>query len=183
MKIKRLEEKIVLPEGVTAVIDEETLTLNGQKGQVSKLFRDVFIKMNVEGNNISIFAENATKRQKRMIGTFKSHVKNMIKGVKDGFTYKLKICSGHFPMNVTFNNGEFSIKNFIGEKIPRTLKVPQAVNVKIEGNDIVVVSPDKELAGQTAGSIEGLTRRPGFDTRIFQSGIYITEKAGKDIKG
>ena len=39
----------------------------------------------------------------------------------------------------------------------------------IEANEI-------ELAGQAAGSIEKLSSRTGFDKRIFQQGIFITEK-------
>ena len=37
------------------------------------------------------------------------------------------------------------------------------------------------LAGQTAADIEQMTRRPSFYTRIFQDGIYITIKDGKEI--
>ena len=47
----------------------------------------------------------------------------------------------------------------------------------MEGNLIYVESCDKELAGQVAADIEQTTRRPGFDRRIFQDGIYIIEKA------
>jgi large subunit ribosomal protein L6 len=105
----------------------------------------------------------------------------MIKGVQEGFTYKLKICSGHFPMSVALKGNTFEIKNFIGEKVPRTLKIKQGADVKIEGDQITVHATDKELAGTTAGAIEKLTRRPGFDKRIFQDGIYITEKDGKKL--
>ena len=54
--------------------------------------------------------------------------------------------------------------------------------MKVEGDNVSVESPDKELAGTTASDIEQLTRRPNFDTRIFQDGIFITSKAGKEIK-
>ncbi|MBS3165081.1 hypothetical protein J4439_06645 [Candidatus Woesearchaeota archaeon] len=61
------------------------------------------------------------------------------------------------------------------------LKLRQGVQVKVEGSDIRVESVSRELAGQTAASIEQLTRRPGFDNRIFQDGIYIVEKSGKEV--
>jgi large subunit ribosomal protein L6 len=41
---------------------------------------------------------------------------------------------------------------------------------------------DKELTSQTAALIEKLTRRPGFDKRIFQDGIFMIEKDGKPLK-
>ena len=53
--------------------------------------------------------------------------------------------------------------------------------MKINAPEIVVEGINKELTSQTAASIEQMTRRPGFDKRIFQDGIYITEKDGKKI--
>ena len=55
------------------------------------------------------------------------------------------------------------------------------MSVKVEAKDVIVESVDKELAGETAASIEELTKRPGFDKRIFQDGIYIYYKDGKGI--
>ena len=85
-------------------------------------------------------------------------------------------------MTVSVKGSIFEIKNFIGEKVPRTTVIKEGSTVKIDGHDIIVESINKEQAGQMAASIEQLTRRPGFDTRIFQDGIYITEKDGKIIK-
>ena len=106
----------------------------------------------------------------------------MAKGVLEGYKYTLKICSGHFPMNVSVGGGQLIVKNFFGEKVPRTLEFSKSAKVTIEGEIIHVESTDKEIAGQVAAAIEQLTRRPGFDTRVFQDGIYITNKDGKDIK-
>ena len=108
--------------------------------------------------------------------------KKILKGVVEGHVYQLKICSSHFPMSAAVNNGEFSVKNFLGEKVPRTIKIKENVDVKVEGDIITVESPDKELAGQTAASIEQLCKITNRDRRIFQDGIYIISKAGKEIK-
>ena len=85
-------------------------------------------------------------------------------------------------MSVSSKDGKFEVKNFIGERIPRVYKLMDNVEVKIEGDIIVVSSANKEVAGQTAASIEQLCKRPGFDSRTFQDGIYLIEKAGKEIK-
>ena len=62
------------------------------------------------------------------------------------------------------------------------MDIRQDVTVKVEGQDVVVESNDKEAAGQVASRLERLTRRPGFDKRIFMDGIYITEKDGKPVR-
>jgi large subunit ribosomal protein L6 len=84
-------------------------------------------------------------------------------------------------MNVSASNGKFIIKNFIGEKVPRTVELNSRVKVSINGDEVIVEGQDKDLVGQTAADIEQLTRRPGYDKRIFQDGIFIVEKAGKRL--
>ena len=181
MKHEELLEIITLPEGCTFTCDNKVMIVKGPKGELSRPLPDKKIKIVIKGSEVSLSYKNATKREKRMLLTTKAHLNNMLKGVTQGFMYKLKICSGHFPMNVSLKGEVLEIKNFIGEKVPRTLKIKPGASVKISGDEIVVESIDKELAGQTAGSIEKLTRRPGFDKRIFQDGIYIVEKDGKKL--
>jgi large subunit ribosomal protein L6 len=106
----------------------------------------------------------------------------MIKGATEGHVYKLKVCSGHFPMNVAVAGKDFVVKNFLGEKKPRQVAIKEGVDVKVEGEIVTVESCDKELAGQTAADIETLTRITNRDLRIFQDGIYITEKDGKPVR-
>ena len=117
-----------------------------------------------------------------MIGTFVAHSNNMIRGSKENHTYTLKICSGHFPMNVSVSDSKLTVKNFLGEKVPRVLKLMEGATIKVDGNMIHITSPSKEIAGQVSADIEQLTRRPGFDTRVFQDGIYLTIKDGKELK-
>ena len=85
-------------------------------------------------------------------------------------------------MNVAVNKGEFVVKNFFGEKVPRVLKLKDNVAVKIEGDLVIVESVDKEAAGQCAASIETLTKRVNYDSRIFQDGIYLISKDDKELK-
>lgn len=175
---ENITEKIELPESVEAVLDNQSVVLKGPKGEDSeKIPRKIFVK--AEGNTIVISAVNATKREKKLIGTVRANLKNMIKGVSVGHAYKMKICSGHFPMNVSVSGSELVIKNFFGEKVPRKLKIPEKVSVKVQGDEITIESHSKRLAGQTAASIEAITSRSDYDRRVFQDGIYIISKDGK----
>lgn len=176
-----LKKEIELLEGVTIELSGSTLKVKGPKGEIERDFIHPKIKIISDANKITLSSEKATKREKMVLGSFESHIKNMLIGVKELHTYKLKICSGHFPMNVSVSNNVLEIKNFLGEKIPRKVKLDPQVNIKIDGTSIVVDAPDKDKAGQVAANIEQTTRRPGFDKRIFQDGIYLIEKAGKEI--
>lgn len=181
MKLAELKYEVQIPEGINVDIAQDmmlTMTMKGKKGEVRRSFRSIGITISKEDNTVVFSAKKATKKVKRLLGSFRAHVKNMIKGIAHGHTYKLKICSGHFPMTVTLKGVEFSIKNFLGEKVPRITQLLEGVAVKIEGNDVTVESPDLEKAGIVASRIELLTFISKRDRRIFQDGIYIVQKPG-----
>ena len=172
-------EEIKIPEKMECKIEDGTLTIKGANGITKRKFAHPMIRLKVEKDHISISSPRYSKREKRMIGTFKAHIKNMLKGELK--TYTLKVCSGHFPMSIKIEKNIFKINNFLGEKIPRMVNLREGVDVKLDGDHIIIKSIDKELAGQTAADIENLTKRPGFDQRIFQDGIYIVSKPLREI--
>ncbi|TKJ17448.1 50S ribosomal protein L6 [Candidatus Woesearchaeota archaeon B3_Woes] len=181
MKIKEYEGKIEIPEGIEVKIEEGIITVSNKDKELSRQLKHKKVSLSVVDKNVVISFKNGTKREKTMSGTFKAHIKNMFKGVTEGHIYKLKICSGHFPMNVTMKENKFIVNNFLGEKTPRELNLKDGADVKIEGDIVTISGIDKELAAQTAADIEILTKIKGKDLRIFQDGIYITEKDGKMV--
>lgn len=173
-------ERIEIPEGVTVTFDE-FVTVKGPKGEITKKLFHPFVSMKQKDKEIVIEAKTATKREKKLIFTFRAHLRNMIKGVVEPWVYKMKVCTGHFPMNVTMQGDKLVVKNFLGEKIPRTLKIKQGVKVTVQDKDVTVESVDKESAGNVASDIELLLTIKGRDLRKFQDGIYIISKAGKEV--
>ncbi|MFH1591540.1 MAG: 50S ribosomal protein L6 [archaeon] len=177
-----LTQKMAIPEGVTASVGADNLVeIKGKAGEVKRIFKDARIQVRLEGNEIVLTSAQATKREKMRLNTYRAHILNMMRGVIENHVYALKVCSGHFPMNVALQGDKLSVKNFIGEKIARTLKIHKDAKVTVDGDIIGVTSASKEVAGMVAGAIERLCKRPGFDKRIFQDGIYITKKDGKSI--
>lgn len=179
---KELIYNVEIPEGVEVLIDKKLLTTKGEKGENTRKFHYPGIELKKEEKNVILGCKISTKREKSIMGVFRAHIRNMLKGVKEGFSYKLKICSGHFPMTVEAKENQIIINNFLGEKKPRIAKILDGVNVNIEGDIISVEGHNKEATGQTAANIEKITRISNRDRRIFQDGIYIVEKDGKIIE-
>lgn len=177
-----LKEEVEVPEKVQISIDKGIFTVKGDKGECKKSLGRPSINIKQENNKVIFFAKKATRREKKLMYTLVAHLKNMIKGVQEPHVYILKICSGHFPMTVELKGKDLSVKNFFGEKIPRVSKIRDGVEVKIDGDKITITSVDIELAGQTAANLEQLTKIRDRDRRIFQDGIYITDKRGTPIR-
>ena len=178
----KIIKEIVLPDGVSTIMDDSLLTIKGPKGEVKRKLAQRKVSIKIQNEKIILESKSQKKEDKKAIGSLSAHIKNMIKGSLQNHIYTLKICSGHFPMNITVSGNKFSVKNFLGEKVPRVLQLKEGANVKIEGDLVYVTSANKEIAGQVSADIEQLTRRPGYDTRIFQDGIYVTSKDGKILK-
>lgn len=178
---REIFQEIKIPEGIEANLVENVLTIKGDKGENKRKFDVKKFTLEMEGNKIKVGSKKASKNEKRMINTIASHIRNMVKGMTEVYEYKLKVAYSHFPMNVEIKDKEAIIKNFLGEKIPRKLKLLDGANVKLDKDIITVTSFDKEIAGQTAANFEKATRIRGKDRRVFQDGIFITSKAGKEI--
>jgi len=176
-----LFKEIEIPEEVEANIDGNILFMKGKEGEIKKKFDINNLVFEKKENKIIVGNKKSTKNEKKKMNTIERHIKNMIKGVQKKFVYKLKICFNHFPITVELKGKEAIIKNFLGEKVSRKTKILDGTEVKVEKDIITVISVDKELAGQTAANFEKATRISLRDRRIFQDGIFITNKAGKEI--
>lgn len=178
---ERYEYTVELPSGVTAVFEHGMLTVTGPKGAVTKKLQSKDTKITVEGSRVNLETTRATKRHKREAHTFRSHINNMIEGTTNGHTYKVQVASSHFPMTVKQEGDKIVVKNFVGEKKARAVRVPAGVTVKVSGDMVEIESVNLENAGNFAGSLEKLCVRPNFDNRIFQDGLYIVEKNGRKV--
>ncbi len=173
---KTLTQEIDMPEGVSAKYENNELTITGPKGEISRKLRYPRVHIKVENNKIIIETKILTKREKRIIFTYRAHINNIIKGVTEGFEYKLSVVYAKFPMSVEVKGNEFIVKNLLGEKVPRIVKLPQDVKVEVKSKDITVSGIDKERVGQVAALLEQSTRITHFDRRVIQDGIFIVEK-------
>ena len=178
---QELKIEIKIPQDVEIKHEGRNIHVKGKKGEVHRRLADIHMTVDIQKDKIALSYPRNGKKQKSKLHTTRAHLRNMIEGVHNGYNYKLKICSGHFPMNVALKGDTLEIKNFIGEKVPRKIKIKEGAKVNIKGDIIEIDGINKEIVGQTAADIEKLTKRPGFDRRIFQDGIFIIEKNGNKI--
>lgn len=176
MAKEQLIEKIALEEKTEAVVTHGAIRIKGQKGESTSKMAYPKVTISKEDGYIVLKAPSRSKPMKRIIYTYASHIRNMIHGAHEGYVYKLKICSGHFPMTAKVEGHTLVISNFLGEKTPRKALILDDVKVTVAGEVISVESVDLNKAGQTAANIEIATKIRNRDRRVFQDGIHLIEK-------
>lgn len=170
-----LREEIPIPDGIDVIIDDN-VTVKGQKGQLTRKFSYPGIIIKKDNGNVVLEANFPKKKDKAMLGTTRSHIRNMITGLTDGFTYNMKIVYAHFPMTVKTGGDKVTIENFLGERYPRTAKIVGNTKVKVQGDQVTVTGVNKEEVGQTMANLEQATKVKGRDPRVFQDGIYLVSR-------
>lgn len=173
---KEISRIVEIPAGVTVTYDNRVMTVKGPKGQNVRELYYPGIVITAEEGLVIVDSEIQRKQYKAMVGTFASHIRNMIVGVTEGFEYKMSIVYSHFPMQTKVEGKTFVINNFLGEKKARVAKIVGETTVKISGNSVAVSGICKEDVGQTTANIEQKTKIKRFDPRVFQDGIYVVEK-------
>jgi len=174
-----ITETITIPEGVTVSIENKTVHVKGDKGELSKTLAHPRITLQCKDKAVIISCTDSPKRkEKALIGTFRAHINNMILGVTNGFEYTMKTVYAHFPIKTSVDGNSFIIQNFLGERSPRTAKIIDGVTVETKGDDVTVSGIDKEKVGQTVANIERATKVKKRDIRVFQDGVYLTSKGG-----
>ena len=174
-----LYEEIQIPEEIIANVENNILIMKKHNQETRRKINPL-IEMKIDGDKLVINSKNSKKNGRKIFGTFKAHIKNMIKGLLEGFKYKLQIVNVHFPINISYDEdkNELVVKNFLGENKDRRIKLEVNVDVKIDKDIIELTSFDIEKVGQSAANIEKGTRIINRDRRIYQDGVFIIEKPG-----
>jgi large subunit ribosomal protein L6 len=181
-KPKKPELAVVIPSGVTASVDGNLVKVKGAKGEISRKFVLHDLTIEKRDDKIVVISPTPRKADKAKAGAIHAHINNMVASTTNGVLYKMKIVYSHFPMNVKVQGDKFVIDNFLGEKHPRKARILKNVTVEVKGQDVTLKGIDKDIVSQTAANIEQITKITNRDLRVFQDGIYITEKDGKPIK-
>lgn len=176
MRLPEISRIIQVPDGVDVSLAGRKVTVEGDKGTLTRDFSYVPISIDVNGKTIRVWAEWPRKKEASLVGTIHSHIQNMINGVQKGFSCKLKIVFSHFPISVKVQGKTVLIENFTGERRARKAKIVGDVQVKVQSEDIVVQGLNLEDVSQTAANIEQATKVKKKDPRVFLDGIYVYER-------
>jgi len=121
----------------------------------------------------------AKSKQLSMLRSVCSHIRNLFDGVDKKFQYTMRLVYAHFPINANITNGgkTIEIRNFLGEKIVRTVNMLEGVKVDKDAgtkDQIIVTRADIDLTSRSAALIHQSCLVKNKDIRKFLDGIYVS---------
>lgn len=180
MKHYAIERIIEVPEDVTATLTPvrggKTVRIKGHKGELVRTFERLNVHMSISEKKLRIQSFFGKKAEASMVGTIAGHLSNMIKGVTEGFTYKVRVITSHFPATVEVQKDTIFVKNLYGRRDPIRIPYEKSVNINVKGDLVTMTGIDIEKVSQTASRLAESTRlrgRQSKDPTVFQDGLYV----------
>ncbi|WP_336986153.1 50S ribosomal protein L6 [Altererythrobacter aquiaggeris] len=170
------KKAVAIPSGVTANIENGTLSVKGPKGTLTMgLAEDIDYK--VEGDEIVVKPANDTKRAKSFWGMHRTLVSNLVEGVTDGFTKVLEISGVGYRASTQGKK----LKLQLGFSHDVDLDVPEGIEVKTPDQTTIEISgSDKQAVGQFAAEVRRWRKPEPYKGKgIKYRGEYVFRKEGK----
>merc|ERR1712232_1187369 len=175
------EESITVPKGVKITIKSKQVEVSGKYGTLSRNFKHLPIELwlAASGHEVRARMYFAKSKQLSMLRSVCSHINNLFDGVEKQFEYRMRLVYAHFPINANITNGgkTIELRNFLGEKIVRTVNMlPGVIVEKSAGtkDEIVVRGTDIDLTSRSAALIRQSCLVKDKDIRKFLDGIYVS---------
>jgi large subunit ribosomal protein L6 len=167
------KKPIVIPEKTEVKFDGHIFSVKGPMGEISRVFRpDVAIEIGAS----SIEVKKARPEGFALLGTYASHIRNMIKGVTVGFTKKLIVEGIGFKSDVKGTELVMSL----GFSHPIKAEIPAGLKVVAERNVITVSGIDNELVGKFASHVRSFKKPEPYKGKgIRYEDEVIRRKQGK----
>lgn len=174
MSTREYVSTLEIPDGISVSLEDRIILVKGKLGTIKKDFTKLPAFLTIENNIVKIEPYGTRRKDFAISKTAQSIINNMIKGVQNGYKYRMKIVFAHFPITVKIKDGKVHVENFFGERKARISNiVGDSTKVSIEGDDIVITGPHLEHVSQTAANIELSTRVKNKDQRVFLDGVYV----------
>ena len=140
---------MVIPDGVTASVDGQTVTAKGPKGELKFVVNEeVIVKMGDDG--IKVDPRDQSKDARSKWGMSRTQIENIMTGVSQGFTKSLEINGVGYRAAMQGKNLQLSL-GFSHEVV---YDVPEGITVATpKQTEITVTGIDKQKVGQVAAEI------------------------------
>jgi large subunit ribosomal protein L6 len=170
------KKPVTIPSGVTAQIENGTLTVKGPKGTLT-LGTDELVNYKLDDGSVSVTPANDSQSARAHWGLQRTLVSNLIEGVTTGFIKTLVITGVGYRASAQGRK----IKLQLGYSHDVDLDVPEGLEVKTPDQVTIEISGmDKQAVGQFAAEIRRWRKPEPYKGKgIKYRGEYVFRKEGK----
>ena len=170
------KKPVTIPSGVTAQIENGTLTVKGPKGTLT-LGTDELVNYKLDDGSVSVTPANDSQSARAHWGLQRTLVSNLVEGVTAGFTKTLVITGVGYRASAQGRK----IKLQLGYSHDVDLDVPEGLEVKTPDQVTIEISGmDKQAVGQFAAEIRRWRKPEPYKGKgIKYQGEYVFRKEGK----
>jgi large subunit ribosomal protein L6 len=171
---------IVVPSGVTVTFSEDSATVKGPKGTISRRLPGN-LEYKQEGGTIRVSRSSDTPTARSMHGLGQALIANMVAGVTQGFAKELEIVGVGYKAEA---KGKELVLT-LGFSHPVVFKIPEGIKIETpQPTQIKISGVDKDQVGQIAADIRKLRLPEPYKGKgIKYVGEQIQRKAGKAAAG
>jgi large subunit ribosomal protein L6 len=140
-----------LPQGVTATIAADSVTLKGAKGSLSLALRAGVSVVQAEKRLEVKFTDPGQTRT--LAGSTRAHLANMVRGVTKGYEKKLELVGVGFRASV-----QGKVLNLtLGFSHPVNFPIPEGITIETPSQtEILVKGVDRQKVGQVSAEIRDI---------------------------
>ncbi|HVZ75939.1 MAG TPA: 50S ribosomal protein L6 [Candidatus Paceibacterota bacterium] len=166
---------IAIPAKTEVTISGDLITIKGPKGTLTRPGnRLISIEQGPEGVQVAIAKD--TLEARALVGSYASHIRNMIEGVNQGFTKKLLIEGVGYKWDVAGK----TLNLALGFSHPVKVAIPEGLTAAVDKGTLAISGFDKELVGQFAANVRALKKPEPYKGKgIRYDGEVIRRKQGK----
>ncbi|WP_223595847.1 50S ribosomal protein L6 [Neobacillus bataviensis] len=173
------KKPIEIPAGVTVTLNNNTVTVKGPKGELTRTFNPE-IAITVEENIITVARPSDVKEIRALHGTTRAVIANMVEGVSKGFERGLELIGVGYRAQ---KQGTKLVLN-VGYSHPVEMEPEKGLEIEVPTNTkIIVKGTDKERVGALAANIRGVRPPEPYKGKgIRYEGEFVRRKEGKTGK-
>ena len=167
------KQPVALPQGVTATISDDAVTLKGAKGTLSVPLNSG-VKVVQADKQLEVKYDASNRMQ---AGAVRAHLANMVQGVSKGYERKLELVGVGYRAAV---QGK-TLNLTLGFSHPIAMDMPEGITVEAPSQtEILLKGSDKQRIGQVAAEIRGLRPPEPYKGKgVRYAGEKISLKEGK----
>jgi large subunit ribosomal protein L6 len=170
------KKPVVLPAGVTAKLDGQSIVVKGAKGELKFTAPDV-VSVKIEDGSIHVTPRGDDKHVRAMWGMARAMANNLVVGVTKGFEKKLEINGVGYKAAVAGKNLQLSL----GYSHDVVYPIPAGVTIVTpKPTEIAIAGIDKRQVGQVAAEIRAFRPPEPYKGKgVKHSDEFIFRKEGK----